>query len=372
MNIPSNILTMLAGIALTLISLWYGHHHGLMPVQASNDAVQIDGLFDSMMTVGTGIFLLVWGTLIISLIKFRRRAGDEGDGQPIEGNVLLEIVWTAIPVVIVLVISVYSFDVYNSMGGFDPEAAQDPGIIPSRTEVAMLPGEEAAMPLMASETTQPQAPKHHHHHMALGIGASAEEAKHEPYVSIDVTGLQYAWIFKYPTGVTTGELHLPVNQDARLRMKAQDVIHAFWLPEFRLKQDVLPSQDAELRFTPTRIGDYPVICAELCGPYHGGMVTRLYVQSQTDYDNWLQQQTVAMQATGDRTIATNPLPVNPLEQSDQNFLAPHAEHLGIDAVAVKQLHDSQRSDSQLFDRPLDRPRSDHPLHDPALSMAPAS
>ncbi|HEY9640087.1 MAG TPA: cytochrome c oxidase subunit II, partial [Coleofasciculaceae cyanobacterium] len=143
MKIPSTILTMLAGIALTLVSLWYGQNHGLMPTEASSDAALVDGLFNTMMTIGTAIFLLVWGVLIICLFKFRRRPGDETDGPPVEGNIPLEIVWTAIPVVIVLVLGVYSFDVYNNMGGFDPDAAGDLGV-----QVAMLPGDGAATPLI--------------------------------------------------------------------------------------------------------------------------------------------------------------------------------------------------------------------------------
>jgi cytochrome c oxidase subunit II len=312
---------MLAGIALTLVSLWYGQNHGLMPVEASQDAVMIDGLFNSMMIVSTGIFLLVEGVLIIALIKYRRKPGDEGDGPHIEGNIPLEIVWTAIPAVIVLVIGVYSFDVYNSMGGFDPEAA----------------GESAVQVAMADGTSEmiPPAPKGHHHHMALGIGASPETVDRPPDVTVNVNAMQYAWIFNYPDkGITAGELHLPVNKDVKLAMKAQDVIHAFWLPEFRLKQDVLPGTGSELRFVPTRVGDYPIVCAELCGAYHGGMVTRLYVQTQEDYDAWVQTQ-VASQADGKTTVASASPDVS------KDFLAPYAEDYarndGINVETLQQL-----------------------------------
>jgi cytochrome c oxidase subunit II len=320
-NIPTNILTMLAGIALTLVSLWYGKNHGLMPIEASSDAAVIDGLFDSMMTVSMGIFLLVEGVLVICLFKFRRKPGDETDGPAIDGNIPLEIVWTAIPAVIVLVIGVYSFDVYNQMGGFDPEAAADPGV----AQIAMMPGDGA--------TQMIEAPVKHrgHNHMALGIGASPENANHPADLTVDVVGMQYAWIFTYPAiGVTAGELHVPVNKDIRVNLQAKDVIHAFWLPEFRLKQDVIPGQGAELRFVPTRVGEYPIICAELCGPYHGGMNSRLYVQTQADYDLWLQSQ-VASQADGSQTVAA----AN--EAPDTRFLAPYAEQVGIDAKALEPL-----------------------------------
>jgi cytochrome c oxidase subunit 2 len=91
-----------------------------MPVAASTDATEVDGLFNLMMTIATGLFLLVEGVLVYSVIKFRRRKGDTTDGPPLEGNVPLEIVWTAIPTVIVFILAIYSFEVYNTMGGLDP------------------------------------------------------------------------------------------------------------------------------------------------------------------------------------------------------------------------------------------------------------
>lgn len=318
---------MLAGIALTLVSIWYGQHHGLMPVEASKDAELVDGLFNTMMTISTAIFLLVEGVLLICLLKFRRQPGDETDGPPIEGNIPLEIVWTAIPVVIVLVLGVYSFDVYNTMGGFDPNAASDPGI----TQVAMVPNPDGSMPmLMEGEMRHPAGG---HHHMALGIGASPDEIGKAPDVTVNVLGLQYAWIFTYPeVGVTSGELHLPEGKDARLILKAQDVIHAFWLPEFRLKQDVMPgSLQSELRFTPTRVGEYPIICAELCGPYHGAMASKLYIHPQAEYDSWLQSM-VASQADDSQTVATS------VPNPDVDYLTPFSQQIGIDTQALEHFH----------------------------------
>lgn len=332
---------MLAGIALTLASIWYGQNHGLMPVEASRDAELIDGLFNTMMTIGTAIFLLVEGVLLVCLVKFRRRPGDTSDGPPIEGNISLEIVWTAIPVVIVLVLGVYSFDVYNSMGGFDPDAAQDP----SAVQVAMLPGDSEVMPLIEG-ASHPMG----HQHLALGIGASPETAGKPADLTVNVLGLQYAWIFTYPDlGITAGELHVPVNKDVRLLLKAQDVIHAFWLPEFRLKQDVMPgSLQSELRFTPTRAGEYPIICAELCGPYHGAMASKLYVHTPEEYETWLQSQ-VANRPDQVQTIASTSDP-------DVNYLAPFSQQLnqqwGIDR-ALEHLHSQVHSQAQVHSQ-MDR------------------
>ncbi len=318
---------MLAGIALTLVSIWYGQNHGLLPVQASDDAGLVDGLFNTMLTVGTGIFLLVEGAIIVSAIRFRRRKGDNTDGPPIAGNIPLEIVWTAIPVFIVLFLSVYSFDVYRNLGGFDPDAIE----ATPEVQVAMADTD------MATPIVNGQQRKTHsmHHHLALGVGADPQTQGKEPDLSVDVMGLQYAWIFTYPeSGVTSGELHIPVNSDVKLTIKAQDVLHAFWLPEFRLKQDAIPGQPAELRFQPKREGEYPIVCAELCGPYHGAMGAKLYVDSQEAYDQWLQSQVVA-QKGGDQTVAAL------TERTDIDRLAPVADQLGITAEALKSLQPAQ-------------------------------
>ena len=281
MNIPSNIITLIAGIALTLISLWYGQNHGLLPIAASEEAAEIDGLFNFMMTIATGLFLLVEGVLVYSVIRFRRRKGDTTDGPPVEGNVPLEIVWTAIPTIIVFILAVYSFDVYNALGGLDPMASHD--YLASHDHHQMVAIEEDNSHLVAMDGEQ----------VALGLGQSPYIDELNPLV-VNVNGIQYAWIFTYPeTGTVSGELHVPVNRPVQLNMTAGDVLHAFWLPEFRIKQDVIPGRESELTFTPTKVGQYPVICAELCGAYHGGMKTTITVHSAEDYQQWLQDNTIA-------------------------------------------------------------------------------
>lgn len=283
-----------------------------------------------MMTVSTGLFILIQGALIISAIRFRRRKDDKTDGPPIHGNVPLEILWTAIPAVIVLIISVYSFEIYNEMGGLDPMASHDH----SRAQVAHnhqmpSPGQEADPSLIAMAPSQGT--------IALGLGASPDKEGGNAPLTVNVMGLQYAWIFTYPdSGVTAGELHLPVGQEVRLNLSAQDVLHAFWLPEFRLKQDAIPGREAELRFTPNKVGEYPVVCAELCGAYHGAMKSQLFVQTPEEYQAWIQsQQQVASAQNQAKTLA-----VNPAELSDSDFLAPYASEMGIDSHTLKQLETS--------------------------------
>ncbi|WP_024546244.1 cytochrome c oxidase subunit II [Picosynechococcus sp. NKBG15041c] len=319
MNIPNSITTLIVGIAVTLISLWYGQHHGLMPVAASADANDVDELFNLMMTIATGLFILIEGALVICLIRFRRKKGDLTDGPAIEGNVPLEILWTAIPTLTVFILAIYSFEIYNKMGGLDP----------------MVSGSGMAM-------------SHHHHHnpstmenmvamggdsqVAIGIGKSMSAGEQEPLV-VEVNGLQYAWIFTYPdTGIISGDLHVPVDRPVQLNMKAADVIHAFWLPELRIKQDVMPGQLSQLSFVANREGTYPVICAELCGSYHGGMKTTMTVETAEGYDAWVQSRTVAMQSEENQTMA-----VNPSDLSDAAFLQAYAEEMGIIKNTLDQI-----------------------------------
>ena len=302
---------------MTLISLWYGQNHGLLPMAASSDATDVDELFNFMMTIATGLFLLVEGVLVYSVIKFRRKKGDTTDGPPIEGNVPLEIVWTAIPTVIVFILSIYSFEIYNRMGGLDPMAAGDPG--PQLAHSGHHHSE-----LVALDTSN--------QNVALGLGASPNSEQGVNPLEIKVNGIQYAWVFTYPdSGVISGEIHVPVNRPVALNMTAGDVIHAFWLPEFRIKQDVIPGRETNLVFTANQVGQYPVVCAELCGAYHGGMKTQLYVQTQEEYDQWIQDNTFAMNDNGESVA------MNPASNSDTEFLAPYAEDIGVDSETLAQM-----------------------------------
>jgi len=337
-NIPSQIATLLAGIVLTLISLWYGQNHGLLPMAASNEAAQVDALFNMMMTISTGLFLVVQGTIIIAVIRFRRRKDDKTDGPPIHGNIPLEIVWTAIPAVLVLIIAIYSFEIYDEMGGLDPMASHDhhePQQV-ARTHDMSPSQADPDKSLIALGTSQGAlALGGRSNTIALGLGASPENQGKPAPLTVNVMGLQYAWIFTYPeTGITSGELHIPVGQEVELQIAAQDVLHAFWLPEFRLKQDAIPNRVSELRFTPNKVGQYPIVCAELCGAYHGAMGAQLYVQTPEEYQAWLkEQQAIASNETLDRAVATTPK-----ERSSSEILTPYAQDMGISSKTLEQLH----------------------------------
>ncbi|MGK7958278.1 MAG: cytochrome c oxidase subunit II [Crocosphaera sp.] len=312
MKIPSNIITLLVGIVITLASLWYGQNHGLMPVAASEDAKQVDNIFNFMMTIATGLFLLIEGVLVYSVIRFRRRKGDTTDGPPVEGNVPLEILWTAIPTIIVFILALYSFEAYNNMGGLDPVISKD------------TPPQQIAM-------------GGHQHQMALGIGNF--ETGTNPPVVVDVKAIQYAWIFTYPeTGIISGELHVPVDRPVQLNINAGDVLHAFWVPQLRLKQDAIPGREAVLAFTSNREGDYPIVCAELCGAYHGGMKSVLHVDSTEAYAQWEETNKPVQEAQMGETAL-----VDPQTMSDPEFLSPYAQEMGMNHNMVAELA-SHRSD----------------------------
>jgi cytochrome c oxidase subunit 2 len=203
-----------------------------MPIEASTQSVPIDRLWNLEIIMISFLFALIAVPLTYSLIVFRRRKGDTTDAQHIEGNSTLEITWTIIPLFIVMVFAY------------------------------------------------------------LGAGNLAEIRRADPNAMVvKVTAQQWSWSFEYPaTGVTTTEMHVPVGQQILLEMTSRDVIHSFWVPEFRPKQDVVPGRITELRITPTVIGNYKVRCAELCGTSHAYMEAPVIVSSQADFDTWMAAQ----------------------------------------------------------------------------------
>ncbi len=319
-KVPVSLWTLIAGLVISAISIWLGYNHNLLPVQASQQAPLVDGFFNVMFTIAIALFLIVEGSILIFLVKYRRRRGDDTDGTPIEGNVPLEIFWTAIPAVIVIGLGIYSVNVYNQMGGFEP--GSHPHAV---ANVAHGNGTALAATLDSSSASANIG--------KIGIGAAPTSQGKQADLIVDVQGMQYAWIFNYPhSGITTSELHVPVGADVQLNLSAQDVIHSFWVPQFRLKQDALPGIATQLRFVATKPGTYPVVCAELCGGYHGSMRTQVIVHTPEEFDSWLTQSQMAVKPDLNQAVA-----VNPAELSTSEFLAPHIHDLGISAVTLAQL-----------------------------------
>jgi cytochrome c oxidase subunit 2 len=202
-QVPASLLTLLAGVMITLISFWVGQHHGLLPEQASAQAPLVDRFFNVMVTIATALFLIVQGAIVWFIIQFRQRAGDETDGVPIEGNFSLEILWTAIPAMIVIGLGIYSVDVYEQMGGL--ALTHEHGLMAHQTAALVAAGDTA-------EPTIEPSPQY-------GIGAPAAETGDAADLVVNVTGLQYAWLFNYPdSNVTTGELHVPLGKAVQLNL----------------------------------------------------------------------------------------------------------------------------------------------------------
>jgi cytochrome c oxidase subunit 2 len=276
----------LATIALIATGIWIGFNVNLLPVVASANAPVYDDLFKLLFSIGIILFVGITIVLVYSLFKFRRRVGDQGDGLAIEGNLPLEIVWTAIPAVVVLFIGIYSYDIYERMGGmtsFHDHSAMLAGASDNSSGI----GAELASNIEVKAHPEIANTEQGKRYWA---GIASMDDPDNKTLPVDVTAMQFAFIFHYPEGnITSGELHVSAGQPVQLRMEARDVIHAFWVPQFRLKQDIIPGQPTLLSFTPTKPGTYPIVCAELCGPYHGGMRTNVVVHDPDSFQTWLDQ-----------------------------------------------------------------------------------
>ena len=241
------------------ISFWIGLNVNLLPIEASINAPIYDELFKILFIIGLILFIGMSLLVVYSLFKFRKRKGQIGDGIALEGNLKLEIIWTVIPSIIVLLVGLYSYNIYDRMGGMN-ELNHDHSAMGNNSEKIWAGISQSNNNLSLIDT------------------------------NIEVSAMQFAFLFNYPKGdFISGELHVPVNKEISVKMESKDVIHAFWIPEFRIKQDIIPGQPTVLNFTPTKVGKYPIICAELCGPYHGGMRASIIVEEQSDYEDWFNQ-----------------------------------------------------------------------------------
>jgi len=223
------------GIALALLIDWF-------PVPASGQAGPIDTLWDVLLIASVPIFVLVETIVLYCAIKFRMRPGEElKDGPPIHGNTKLEIIWTAIPAILLVALCTYAY-------------------------VVLIDIEKAEANAM----------------------------------NVRVVGEQFTWTFYYPSDggdeIASPQLYLPVDTAINFTVQSKDVIHDFWVPEFRMKIDAVPGIDTHLRVTPTRMGEYPVVCAELCGLGHSTMRQSAHVMSRDDFDARLEE--LQQQAAG--------------------------------------------------------------------------
>jgi cytochrome c oxidase subunit II len=216
------------GIALALLINWF-------PVAASKQAKQIDTLWDVLLIVSVPIFVLVTTVVLYSVWRFRMRPGEElMDGPPIHGNTRLEVIWTAIPAIILVALCSYAYVVLTNV----------------------------------------------------------EEAKADT-MSVRVVGEQFTWTFYYKDSsgkeVASNQLYLPKDRPVLFNIQSKDVLHDFWVPAFRLKIDAVRGITTHYRVTPNRLGTYAVVCAELCGLGHAAMRQDAHVIPPAAFSRWLSQ-----------------------------------------------------------------------------------
>jgi cytochrome c oxidase subunit 2 len=200
----------------------------VMPVEGTAYAHQVDSLYLFLIYVCIFFFVLVTGLLAVFIIRYRRRSPG-GSTPQITHNRGLEIAWTVVPLALVMLIFFWGLRTFM--------------------QAAVAP-------------------------------ADAEE--------IHVTARQWMWQFEYPNGVRAiNELHVPLDKPVKLIMTSEDVIHGFYVPTFRLKQDVLPDTYTQVWFTATDPGVHVLECTQYCGRSHSQMLGKIYVDDPASYRKWL-------------------------------------------------------------------------------------
>src|SRR3954447_22214900 len=213
------------GIAAGLLIDWF-------PVSASKEAKQIDTLWDVLIIFSVPVFVGVTVVVLFSVIKFRMRPGEENlDGPPIHGNTRLEVIWTAIPAIILVGLCTYAFVVLEDV-----------------------------------------------------------EAVEGKPMNVRVVGEQFAWTFFYTRAdgkeVASSQLHVPIDRQVKFTIQSKDVLHDFCVPAFRMKKDAVPGIDVTYSVTPNRLGSYPIVCAELCGLGHAVMRSTATVDTKAKVQTW--------------------------------------------------------------------------------------
>ena len=242
------IITVAIAINLILSKLMANWSLSWFPPQASSAAPYVDNLFALETGIGTFIFLGCTG--VVGWVMLFNRAGkyDESDGAPIEGNTKLEITWTIIPLVTVFLIATYSMNVNMKL--------------------------------------QTLGPKHKY---AVGTDPTVL-IKADPMADvgpIDIIARQWSWEFVYPNGVRSSELHLPIDQRVNFRMISEDVLHSFYVPAFRLKQDIIPGSIISYSLTPTKEGRFRLRDAMFSGAYFSQNQTDVIVETEQEFSEWL-------------------------------------------------------------------------------------
>jgi cytochrome c oxidase subunit 2 len=231
------LVGVLVGVLVALVAVliqW-------LPDPASEEMERIEFVYWFATVICIVIFAVVAAVILYSVVRFRAAPDDDSDGPPIHGHTGLEIAWTAVPTLLVTAIAIVS------------------AIVLARND----------------------------------------DAGENPLV-VDVTAQQFAWSFAYPDedDLRSSHLVLPIGRAAELNLRANDVIHAFWVPDMGQKQDAVPGIATRLVITPNKLGTYPIVCTELCGLGHATMRSRVEVVSAADYDTWVEEQREGQEAGG--------------------------------------------------------------------------
>jgi cytochrome c oxidase subunit 2 len=227
----------LIGVMTIATATWLSNTN-LLPMPASAEALPIDWLFGLHLQVIAFLFALIIGFMIYSIVAFRRKPGENGDGEHIHGNSTLEIVWTVVPLGVVLYFGYLGALTLNDI------------IAPAENELV-----------------------------------------------VEVTASQWSWRFDYPEAeISSTVLNLPLGRTTVFEMISMDVIHSFWVPEFRVKQDTVPGMVKSLRVTPTELGTFKIRCAELCGTDHAYMLAEVNVLTPKQFDEWMDEELEALAA----------------------------------------------------------------------------
>lgn len=217
------------GVATALVAVLFQW----LPTSASEEFDRIQDIYWFATWMSVVIFAIVGAVVVFSVWKWRVPPDDDAEGPPIHGHTGLEIAWTAVPAILVIALGVVSALVLSENGQTRNDALQ-----------------------------------------------------------VKAVGQQFAWKFEYPElgEFTTGELVLPVGQQAKFTMEAVDVIHSFWVPNFGQKMDAVPGITTTINVTPTRTGEFAVVCAELCGLGHATMRAKARVVTEEEFDAWIEEQ----------------------------------------------------------------------------------
>ena len=233
--------------------LWISSAHAgdkLMPTAATDIAARVDNLYNFLLIMSLVACVILIGGMIYFANKYKRKSLTAKSAY-ISHNTFLEFLWSFIPLVIFLAVFAWGWLLYHDM---------------------------RAMPKDALE--------------------------------IHIRGKQWSWEAQYKSGVKTANLvKVPINQDIKLIMTSSDVIHSFYVPSFRIKQDVVPGRYTTLWFKATKFGDFHIFCAEYCGTQHSGMIGKLSVVTQQEYDQWLEEEskfsTLPLAQQGEKLFQTS-------------------------------------------------------------------